>query len=84
MRIVWVPSILDSLLPFILGIAEFVLADMLQPELRHLWFYLIAAVFAPRRPQQRGAPSLIQRLRSSSPRSANAAAMTPRIDSSSS
>jgi hypothetical protein len=46
MRIVWVPSIRDSLLPFILGIAEFVLADMLQPEFRHLWLYVIAGVFA--------------------------------------
>ena len=35
----------DSILPFIIGAAEFLLADMLSPDLLHLWFYLLAAIF---------------------------------------
>jgi len=45
MRLVWVPSIRDSILPFIIGGAEFLLAEMLSPELRHLWFFLFAGIF---------------------------------------
>ncbi len=45
MRLVWVPSMRDSILPFIVGAAEFLLADMLAPELLHWWFYLLAAIF---------------------------------------
>lgn len=45
MRLVWVPSVRDSILPFIIGAAEFLLADMLAPELLHYWFYLLAAIF---------------------------------------
>jgi hypothetical protein len=45
MRLVWVPSIRDSILPFIIGGAQFLLAEMLSPELRHLWFFLIAGIF---------------------------------------
>jgi hypothetical protein len=45
MRLVWVPSIRDSILPFIVGSAEFLLAEMLSPELRHMWFFLFAAIF---------------------------------------
>jgi hypothetical protein len=44
-RLVWVPSIRDSILPFIVGGAEFLLAEMLSPELRHLWFFLFAGIF---------------------------------------
>jgi hypothetical protein len=45
MRLVWVPSIRDSILPFIIGGAEFLMAEMLSPELRHLWFFLFAGIF---------------------------------------
>lgn len=45
MRLVWVPSMRDSILPFIVGAAEFLLAEMLSPEFRHLWFFLFAGIF---------------------------------------
>lgn len=45
MRLVWVPSMRDSILPFIIGAAEFLLAEMLSPEFRHLWFFLFAGIF---------------------------------------
>jgi hypothetical protein len=45
MRLVWVPTIRDSILPFIIGGAEFRLAEMLSPELRHPWFFLFAGIF---------------------------------------
>jgi hypothetical protein len=44
-RLVWVPTIRDSILPFIIGGAQFLLAEMLSPELRHVWFFLLAGIF---------------------------------------
>jgi hypothetical protein len=45
MRLVWVPTIRDSILPFIIGGVIFLLAEMLSPELRHVWFFLLAGIF---------------------------------------
>jgi hypothetical protein len=46
MRVVWVPSIADSLLPFLIGLLEFILAELLAPEFLHLWLLLLASMFA--------------------------------------
>lgn len=46
MRFRWVPEVRDSIVPFLLGLGQFALAQMLSPELLHLWFYLLAAIFA--------------------------------------
>jgi hypothetical protein len=46
MRVVWLPGLRDNLIPFVIGLSEFVLADMLAPADLHLWFYLLAWIFA--------------------------------------
>jgi hypothetical protein len=45
MRIVWVPTFRDSVIPFVIGLGEFVLAWMVAPELRPIWFLVLAGVF---------------------------------------
>jgi len=45
MRFRWVPSLRDSIVPFIFGLGQFVLAELIQPESLHLWLYVLAAVF---------------------------------------
>ena len=46
MRLSWTPRTRDSILPFAIGAAEFVLATLLAPELLDLWLYVLAAIFA--------------------------------------
>jgi hypothetical protein len=46
MRIRWVVTMRDSLIPFILGIGQFTLANLIHPEKLHLWFYVLAALGA--------------------------------------
>jgi hypothetical protein len=46
MRFRWVPAISDSVLPFMIGIMEFMLIEALGPEHVSLWFILLATVFA--------------------------------------
>jgi hypothetical protein len=46
LRVVWVPSVGDTVYPFIIGVMEFWMADMLGPEHMHIWFFLLAALFA--------------------------------------
>lgn len=46
MRFRWMPMVRDSVIPFGLGLAQFVLAEMLQPERLHFWFFAFAATFA--------------------------------------
>jgi hypothetical protein len=43
MRFRWVVAVPDSLIPFILGLAQFALIGLLHPERVHLWFYALAA-----------------------------------------
>lgn len=46
MRFRWLPSLRDSVLPFVIGILEFTLIDLMGPSSIHLWFYALAVVFA--------------------------------------
>lgn len=41
----WLPTLRDSLLPFVLGILEFMLISLIGPEFTALWLYVLAAVF---------------------------------------
>ena len=45
-RLVWVPSIYDSVFPFGIGIAEFSLIECVGPGLLGPWFYSAALLFA--------------------------------------
>ena len=45
-RYSWIPTVGDSAVPFVLGVLEFTMAEMLEPELMHLWFYVLSAIFA--------------------------------------
>jgi hypothetical protein len=42
MRFRWVVSVRDSLIPFVLGVAEFALIGLIHPDRVHLWFYGLA------------------------------------------
>ncbi len=44
-RFRWVPTIADSVYPFLIGLLEFMLVAALGPEHIGLWFILLAAVF---------------------------------------
>jgi len=46
LRLSWLPSTRDSVLPFVIGMLEFSLAELLSPEYLALWFYLLASMFA--------------------------------------
>jgi hypothetical protein len=45
MRFRWVPTVRDSVIPFILGLGQFALAELLQPDRLDVWIYTLAAVF---------------------------------------
>ena len=44
-RYTWTPTVSDSVFPFVLGILEFSFAEMLEPELLSLWFFVLALIF---------------------------------------
>lgn len=46
MRFRWVPSMRDSIVPFGLGLGQFALAELLQPERLAVWCLLLAALLA--------------------------------------
>jgi hypothetical protein len=46
MRFRWVPSTVDSLFPFLVGILQFIMIDNLGIERISLWFLLLALLFA--------------------------------------
>jgi hypothetical protein len=46
MRFRWVPSTRDSILPFVIGILEFTLIDLLGPDTLGPWFCILAVIFA--------------------------------------
>jgi hypothetical protein len=46
MRFRWAPSLRDSILPFVIGILEFSLIELMGPDSLGPWFYTIALVFA--------------------------------------
>lgn len=45
LRFSWLPTMEDTLLPFIIGLLEFSMIDLMGPERLHLWFLALAAVF---------------------------------------
>lgn len=45
MRFRWVPSISDSVYPFIIGVFEFTLVETLSPEYMGWWFVCMALIF---------------------------------------
>jgi hypothetical protein len=44
-RFVWTPRILDMVIPFVLGIFQFVIASALEPQWLAYWLVLLAAMF---------------------------------------
>jgi hypothetical protein len=46
MRFRWMPSLRDSILPFVIGLLEFSLIELLGPETLGPWFYTMAVIFA--------------------------------------
>jgi hypothetical protein len=45
MRVRWTPSMRDLLIPFLIGILEFILIDLTGPNHRGLWFLTLATVY---------------------------------------
>jgi hypothetical protein len=45
MRVRWTPSMRDLIIPFLIGILEFILIDLTGPDHRGLWFLTLAAVY---------------------------------------
>jgi len=45
MRYRWKPRVNDSVVPFLLGVLEFTMAEMLEPRHLPLWFYVLASIF---------------------------------------
>lgn len=46
MRFRWVPTTRDSVIPFVMGALELLLAELLAPVWLPYWFYVMAAIFA--------------------------------------
>jgi hypothetical protein len=46
MRFRWVPTISDSVYPFVVGLLEFILIETLAPALMAWWFTCLALIFA--------------------------------------
>jgi len=46
LRFRWVPTVRDSVMPFVFGVGEFTAAQMLGAEYLAHWFFLIAALFS--------------------------------------
>jgi len=46
MRFRWLPSLPDSVVPFGVGILEFILIDLMGPDSLGPWFYVLALIFA--------------------------------------
>ena len=41
----WLPTLRDSVLPFVLGILEFTMISLVGPEFNALWLYALASLF---------------------------------------
>jgi len=46
LRFTWLPSLEDAILPFFIGLLEFIMIDLMGPEFLGIWFLLLAAVFS--------------------------------------
>ena len=45
LRFTWLPAMEDTLIPFVIGLLEFAMIDLMRPDFIGLWFVLLAAVF---------------------------------------
>ena len=46
LRFTWLPTMEDTTMPFIIGLLEFAMVDLIGPEYTGPWFLALAAVFA--------------------------------------
>lgn len=46
LRFSWLPTMEDTTMPFIIGLLEFALVDLMGPQMTGQWFIALAAVFA--------------------------------------
>ena len=46
MRFRWVPTTMDSIFPFLIGLLEFVMIESIDPNEPSLWFFAMALLFA--------------------------------------
>jgi hypothetical protein len=46
LRFTWLPSLEDAVLPFFIGLLEFIMIDLSAPEFLGIWFVVLAAVFS--------------------------------------
>ncbi len=46
LRFTWLPSLEDTLIPFLIGLLEFAMIDVMSPDLVSIWFVLLAVVFS--------------------------------------
>jgi len=46
LRFSWLPSLEDTLLPFLIGLLEFAMIDLTEPAMVGPWMLLLAAIFA--------------------------------------
>ena len=46
LRFSWIPSMEDTLIPFYIGLLEFVMIDLMEPGFIGPWFLLLAAIFS--------------------------------------
>ena len=46
LRFTWLPSLEDTLIPFLIGLLEFAMIDLMGPGFLGVWFPLLGAVFA--------------------------------------
>jgi len=46
LRFTWLPSVEDTLIPFLIGLLEFALIDLMGADTLWLWFLLLAAVMS--------------------------------------
>jgi hypothetical protein len=46
LRLRWTPSTRDSVIPFVIGLLEFAMIDLMGPETMSMWFVALALTFA--------------------------------------
>ena len=51
LRFTWLPSLEDTLIPFLIGLLEFAMIDLMRPGLLAVWFVLLGAVACNHNPK---------------------------------
>ena len=46
LRFTWLPTVSDSIIPFVIGLLEFTMIELMGPESLGPWFYNLALIFA--------------------------------------